>query len=94
MYGVESDINIMGIMPASLSDQVKEIEQSLLDLLITNIFDQCDGASGLRKLNIFEPGKKIKHFVPIASTATSPLVTSLGIIGIKSNPLDLANGSK
>jgi hypothetical protein len=34
MCGVESDIKMMGIRPASLSDQVKEIEQSLLDLLI------------------------------------------------------------
>jgi hypothetical protein len=34
MYGVESDIKMMGIMRASLSDQVKEIEQSFFELLI------------------------------------------------------------
>jgi hypothetical protein len=96
MYGVESDKRLMESMPASLSDQIKEIEQALLDLLIKSSFDHCILDTGSRNLNIFAAeGRKINHLKPIAGiTGTSPRSNLSEIIGIKSSPIDLANGSK
>lgn len=91
-YGVESDKNLMGSMPASLSDQVKEVEESLLDLLIKSWFDHCFITRESRNVNIFERGKKVNHFASIASANSIPRSGSSGIVGIKSRSVDLANG--
>lgn len=93
----------MESMPASLSEQVKEIEQLLLDLLIESFFDHCSlatsSSSRSRKLNVFEKGfgqgKSVKHFVPITTRTDPSLGGALSdIVGIKANPLDIANGKK
>ena len=95
MYGVKSNTTLMESMPVSLSDQIKEIEQALLDLLIERSFDHCILDTGSRNLNIFEDGQKVKHFTPIASSTDIIQISNLSeIIGIKSSPIDLANGSK
>jgi len=86
----------MESMPVSLSDQIKEIEQALLDLLIERSFDHCILDTGSRNLNIFEEdGQKVKHFTPIASSTDIIQISNPSeIIGIKSSPIDLANGRK
>lgn len=72
-----------------LSDQIKEIEQLLLDLLIESFFHHCDLTSAgvsPRDLNIFAAGGK--------KVGPSPKATLSDVVGIKSSPVDLANGSK
>jgi len=54
MYGVESNMTLVELMPVSLSDQIKEIDQALLDLLIESSFDHCILDAGSRNINIFE----------------------------------------
>ena len=96
MYGVESNTFLMESMPVSLSDQIKEIEQALLDLLIESSFDHCILDTGSRNLNIFAAeGRNVMHFKPIAGiTGISHRSNLSEIIGIKSSPIDLANGGK
>lgn len=82
----------MKSMPATLSDQIKEVEQALLDLLIKEYFPDCDlnSNNGLRRLDTLTKDTKliddesIARFVALDDT----------LIGLKSSPIDLANGRK
>jgi len=48
-------------MKATLSEQVKEVEQAMLDLLIARFFEDCNERRNLAGLNIFLGGDVNSH---------------------------------
>lgn len=91
----------MDMTSTSLSVQVSEVEQCLLDLLIYEIFPDCDAGKRIndaRRLNIF--GKATGHFESQdLETRQSDVIISSEhqdniIVGLESIPMDLATGSK
>jgi hypothetical protein len=60
-YGVESDKTVETNMKATLSEQVKEVEQAMLDLLIARFFEDCNERRNLAGLNIFLGGDVNSH---------------------------------
>ncbi|GFH46544.1 hypothetical protein CTEN210_03018 [Chaetoceros tenuissimus] len=100
LYGIEGDKNLMDMTSTSLSVQVSEVEQKLLDLLIPKIFPDCDVGKRIhdaRRLNVF--GKATGHFESQESeTRQSDVIISSEhqdiIVGLESIPMDLATGDK
>lgn len=90
----------MDMTSTSLSVQVSEVEQSLLDLLIYEIFPDCDAGKRIndaRGLNIF--GKATGHFESkdLETRQSDVFISSEHqdiIKGLESIPMDLATGSK
>ena len=99
-YGIEGDENMMDMTSTSLSVQVSEVEQCLLDLLIYEIFPDCDAGKRIndaRRLNVF--GKATGHFESQdLETRQSDVIISSEhqdvIVGLESIPMDLATGGK
>ena len=50
---MESDKTVETNMKATLSEQVKEVEQAMLDLLIARFFEDCNERRNLAGHNIF-----------------------------------------
>ena len=90
----------MDMTSTSLSVQVSEVEQKLLDLLIPEIFPDCDAGkrtNDARRLNVF--GKATGHFESQElETRQSDVIVSSEhqdiIVGLESIPMDLATGGK
>ncbi len=103
-YGVESDKILEKSLLATLSDQVKNVEQKLLNLLIAIFFEECNLRRTLRGQNIFLSDEStvessFEEYVDKAGKRENPATannaeSAKGIIGISSSPVDLANGSK
>jgi len=93
-YGVETDTSISNEMGASFIDQVKQIEATMLELLIDIFFPQCQlersayNNRNLRGLNIFSPSN-VKPLPKNMSVTSSKQPV---IIGISSKPIDMATG--
>jgi hypothetical protein len=62
-YGVERDKTTEANMKIALSDQVAEVEQRLLDILISRFFDECKERRNLLQ-NILSGGKPTAHVEP------------------------------
>jgi hypothetical protein len=60
-------------MKATLSEQVKEVELAMLDLLIARFFEDCNERRNLAGLNIFSGGDVNSH--PADSKVTRPFKT-------------------
>jgi hypothetical protein len=82
----------MTSLPATLSDQIREVEEALLDLLIEEFFPDCDldANHGLRRLNTPVNDAEMVH----EEAMPRFLTMNHTVVGLKSSPIDLANGSK
>ncbi len=108
---MESDKTVQADIGATLSDQVKEVEQHLLDVLITRFFPHCYERRNMKGLNIFLDREKSSIFSdsssaqslnlevdrnsnPVETPPSTNNVGEMGVTGLSSSPIDLANGSK
>lgn len=101
-YGIEMDMDVMREMSASISDLTEEVEEEQLNLLVQSFSTDCNNGNEIttRSLNIFADGK-MDHLKSIIIGSDNTKDETIAqrhvpdeIIGFKSDPLDLPNGSK